>query len=187
MSAIHVDEYIVTVQDCLRAALQEAQGQSMAEVHRQKQYYDQKIGAIGLKSGDLILVKADAFQRKRKIKNRWGDKPYEVVHQVMIDVPSYKVKDQHRHSCILHHSWLFLIMSEAGSPLCAGICQAQDGCTSLTPVKPTLRRSDSKTTPQEDDGLAFTQHQARKTSLVWINGKLLLPLWMSTRASLEDG
>ena len=42
----------------------------MAEAQRQKQYYDQKIGAIGLKPGDLILFKADAFQGKRKIKDR---------------------------------------------------------------------------------------------------------------------
>ena len=45
----HVDEYIATIQDQLRATLQEAQAQSTAEAQRQKQYYDQKIGAIGLK------------------------------------------------------------------------------------------------------------------------------------------
>ena len=50
-------------------------------------------------------------------------------------------------------------------PLCVGVCQVQDRCTSPTPVKPTPRGSDSKTMPQEDDGLAITQHQARKTSL----------------------
>ena len=61
-----VDEYIATVQDHLKAALQEAQAQSMAEAQRQEQYYDWKIGTVGLKPGDLILVKADAFQGKRK-------------------------------------------------------------------------------------------------------------------------
>ena len=43
----------------------------MAEVCWQKQYYDQKIGTVNLKPGDLILVKADAFKGKRKIKDRW--------------------------------------------------------------------------------------------------------------------
>ena len=43
----------------------------MAEVQRQKWYYDWKIGTIGLKPGDPILVKADAFHGKRKIKDRW--------------------------------------------------------------------------------------------------------------------
>ena len=36
----HVDEYVATVCDQLRATLQEAQAQSMAEAQRQKQYYD---------------------------------------------------------------------------------------------------------------------------------------------------
>ena len=61
-SAKHVDEYVAAVWDQLRAALQEDQAQSTAEAWRKKWYYDQKIGAIGLKPGDLVLVKADAFQ-----------------------------------------------------------------------------------------------------------------------------
>ena len=63
--------YVATVRDCLRATLQEAQAQSTAEAQRQKWYYNWKKGAIGLKPGDLILVKANAFQGKRKIKDRW--------------------------------------------------------------------------------------------------------------------
>ena len=157
-----VNEYIATVSDHLRTTLQEAQAQSMAEAQRQKWYYDWKIGAIGLKPGDLILVKADAFQGKRKIKDRWEDKPQEVVHQVVTDVLSYEVKDQHGNSCVLHCNWLLLIASEAGIPLCMGVHQGQDRCTSSTPVKHTPRGSDSKTMLQEDDSLATTQHQTRK-------------------------
>ena len=71
-STKHVNEYIATVRDHLRTTLQEAQAQSTADAQRQKQYYDQKIGTIGLKPGDLILVKADTFQGKRKIKDRLG-------------------------------------------------------------------------------------------------------------------
>ena len=78
-STKHVDKYIATVWDLLRAAPQEVNAQSTAEAQRQKWYYDWKIGAIGLKPGDLILVKADAFQGKRKIEYRWEDKPHEVV------------------------------------------------------------------------------------------------------------
>ena len=40
---------------------------------------------------------------------------------------------------------------------------------------------------QVDSGLAVTQHQPSKTSLGWINGKLWLVLWTSTRTSTEDG
>ena len=64
-----VDENVATIHDWLRATLWEAQAQSMAEAQRQKRYYDQKIGAVDLKPGDLVLVKADAFQGKRKIKD----------------------------------------------------------------------------------------------------------------------
>ena len=33
---------------------------------------------MDLKPGDLVLVRADAFKGKRKIKDRWEDKPKEV-------------------------------------------------------------------------------------------------------------
>ena len=142
-----VNEYVATVRDHLRTALQEAQAQSMVEAQRQKWYYDQKISTVHLKPGDFVLVKADAFQGKRKIKDRWEDKPHEVVLQILTDVCSYEVKDQHRHSCILYHNWLLFIVSEVGVPLCMGVHQIQDGCTSPTPVKSTPRGSDSKTMP----------------------------------------
>ena len=50
-SAKHVEEYVATVHDWLRAAPQEAQAQSMAEAQWQKWYYDWKIGAVELKPG----------------------------------------------------------------------------------------------------------------------------------------
>ena len=90
-----VDEYLATVPDRLRAALQHAQAQPTAEAQQQKCYHDQKIGTVDLKPGDLVLVKANAFKGKRKIKDRWKDKPHEVVHQIMMDVPSYKVMNQY--------------------------------------------------------------------------------------------
>ena len=52
--------YIASVRDRLRSTLWEVQAQSTAEAHQQKWYYDQKIGAVNLKPGNLVLVKADA-------------------------------------------------------------------------------------------------------------------------------
>ena len=52
-SVKYVDEYVETVHDQLRAALWEAQVQSTAEAQWQKWYYDQKIGTVDLKPGDL--------------------------------------------------------------------------------------------------------------------------------------
>ena len=55
-----------------------------------------------LKPGDLVLVKADAFKGKRKIKDRWEDETCKMVHQIATDIPSYEVMDQQGQSCILH-------------------------------------------------------------------------------------
>ena len=159
----------------------------MAEAHWQKWYPDRKIGAVNLKPGNLVVVKADAFKGKRKIKDRWEEDTWEVVHQIATDIPSYEGMNQHRRSCILHWNWLLLITSEVGIPLCIGICHAQDRCTSPTPCKPTSTGGEPKIMPQENIGSAVTQCPASKTSLGWINGKLWLLLWTSTGASTEDG
>ena len=87
-SAKHVDKYIASVWDRLRTTPQEVQAQSMAEACQQKWYYDRKIGSVNLKPGDLALVKVDAFKGKRKIKDRWEEETWEVVHQIMTDVLS---------------------------------------------------------------------------------------------------
>ena len=103
-SAKHVDKYIASIWNRLRTIPWEAKAKSMAKAHRQKQYYNRKIGAVNLKPGNLVLVKADAFKGKRKIKDRWEEETWEVVHQIMTDVPSYKVMNQHRRPCVLHQN-----------------------------------------------------------------------------------
>ena len=70
----------------------------MADAHRQIQYYDRKTGTVNLKPGNLVLVKADAWKGKRKIKDRWEEETWELVHQIVTEVPSYEVMNQHRRS-----------------------------------------------------------------------------------------
>ena len=41
-----VDEYVVSLWDRLRTALQEVQAQAMTEACQQKWHYDQKIGTV---------------------------------------------------------------------------------------------------------------------------------------------
>ena len=94
-SARNVDVYVASLGDLMRSALQEAQAQSTAEACQQKQYYDRKIGAMNLKPGNLVLMKVDAWKGKRKIKDRWDKETWEVSQQIVADVPSYKVKNQH--------------------------------------------------------------------------------------------
>ena len=169
-SAKDVDTYVASVWDRLRTALWEIQTQSISEVCQQKWYFDQKIGTVNLKAGNLVLVKADAFKGKRKIKDRLEEDTCEVVHQIVTDIPSYKVMDQCRRSPILYRNQL-LVTSEVGVPLCIGICHAWDQCTSTSPHKPTSKEGEIMMVPWESSGIVVTWCPASKTSLVWINGK----------------
>ena len=78
--------------------MREAQTQSTTEAHQQKQYYDRKVGTVNLKPGNLVLVKVDAWKGKKKIKDRWDEETWEVSWQIVTDVPSYKVTNQHGQS-----------------------------------------------------------------------------------------
>ena len=140
---------------------------------------------MNLKPGDLVLVKADAWKGKRKIKDRWEEETWEVVHQITAEIPSYKVMNQHGQSQVLHQNQLLLIASEVGIPLCMGSHHTWDRCTSPTPHKTTSVRGDEKRMPQEESGK--TQWPTSKAFLRWKNRKLQLILWTSTRASTEDG
>ena len=142
---------------------------------------------MNLKPGDLVLVKADAWKVKRKIKDRWDEETWEVSQQIAADVPSYEVTNQHGWSWVLHQNQLLLIASEVGIPLCMGSHHTGDRCTSPTPHKTTSLGGDEEMTPQEQDGKVVTQWPTSKASLGWKNGKLWLGSWTSTRVSTEDG
>ena len=186
-SARNVDVYVASVRDRLRSALQEAQAASTAEACWQKWYYDRKIGTVNLKPGDLVLVKVDAWKGKRKIKDRWEEETWGVVCQIVADVPSYEVTNQHRWSWVLHQNWLLLVTSEVGIPLCMGSHHTWDRCTSPTPCKTTSVRGDEKRMPQEKNGKVITWQPTSKASLGWTNGKLQFIPWTSTGVSTEDG
>ena len=96
--------YIASLRDRLRSTLWEVQAQSTTEAHQQKWYYDRKIGAVNLKPGNLVLLKVDAWKGKSKIKDRWEEETWEVVHQIVADVPSYKVMNQQGWSQVLHQN-----------------------------------------------------------------------------------
>ena len=44
--------------------------------------------------GDMVLMKNDAYQGKRKVKDRWSETEYVVVCQVADGIPAYEVKDE---------------------------------------------------------------------------------------------
>ena len=90
---------------------------------------------MNLKPGDLVLVKADAWKGKRKIKDWWDEETWEVSCQITADVPSYEVTNQHGQSQVLHQNWLLLIASEVGIPLCMATIIHRTG----VPVPPHAR------------------------------------------------
>ena len=121
------------------------------------------------------------------MKDRWEEDTWEVVHQIMTDISSYEVMNQHRRSHILHQNWPLLVTSEVGVPLCTCSCHTQDRCISPTPHKTTSVGDETKWMPQENNGKAVTWGPTSKGSLGWISGKLQLLPWTSTGASTEDG
>ena len=136
-STKHVDLYIASIRDRLRTTLWEVQAQSTAEACWQKWYHNRKIGAVNMKPGNLVLVKADAWKGKRRMKDKWEEETWEVVHQIAAGVPSYKVTNQCGWSWVLHQNQLLLVASEIMVPLCMGSCHTWDSCTSPTPCKTT--------------------------------------------------
>ena len=88
-----VPAYVEEVLACFKEAYNEAQYQSNSEADRQKRNYDRVTGTVQLIPGDTVLKKADVFQGKRKVKDRWSKVEYEVICQVVNGVPSCEIKD----------------------------------------------------------------------------------------------
>ena len=123
-STKHVKEYVVTVWwligdlpfERLRPnPMAEARMTEMVWYNDQKdRHHESEAWWSALSEGVMPL------KGKRKIRDKWEEETCEVVHQIATDIPSYKVTDQCRWSCILHQNWLLLITSEIGIPLCIG-------------------------------------------------------------------
>ena len=59
--------------------------------------------------GDVFLMKLDAFQWKRKAKDKWSEVEYVVTCQVTNDMPAYEVRDDGKNVKVTHHNRLFLV------------------------------------------------------------------------------
>ena len=67
------------------------------------------MSTVQLVPGDVVLLKSDTFQGKRKVKDRWSDSEYMVVWQVTDDMPAYKMKDDSRNVKVIYHNRLFFM------------------------------------------------------------------------------
>ena len=101
-----VDKYMSKLVTTLRSAREVTQKEAAC----QKRLYDRKVSVVTLEVGDIVLVRTDAFQDKRKIKDRWGDVMYKYVAQVDKSIPVHVVKNQHGRQQTLHCNQLFLML-----------------------------------------------------------------------------
>ena len=105
----HVPAYVMEVQRCFKEAYAEAHLQTNCEAKKQKRYYDRATSTAQLVPGNVVLMKNDAFQGKRKVKDRWSKTEYVVVCQVADGVPAYEVKDEAGSMKTVHCNQLFLV------------------------------------------------------------------------------
>ena len=86
---VHVD-FVAMLQQHLSEALNEVHRQNVLEAHWQKQNYDWHSGTVVLKPGDVVLLKMDSYMGRRKTKNKWSYEKYMVLHQLGLDILTYR-------------------------------------------------------------------------------------------------
>ena len=84
----HFPAYVEEVRKCFKEAYAEVHLQTNSKADWQKWYYDRVTSTVQLMPGDIVLMKLDMFQGKRKVKDQWSKAEYVVVHQVTYDVPT---------------------------------------------------------------------------------------------------
>ena len=134
----HVEE----VRRCFKEAYTEAHLQTNSEVDQQKQYNDKATSTVQLMPGDIVLMKLDTFQGKRKAKDRWSEAEYVVIRQVANDIPTYEVRDDGGNVKVTHCNRLFLVTPAkedatplGGSKSVSDEGAAQSALAELTPLE----------------------------------------------------
>ena len=123
--------------------------------------------------GDIVLMKLDAFQGKRKAKYRWSKVEYVVTHQVASDMPTCEVKDDGRNIKVTHPNRLFLMapMRDTATPLGGSksvfyASPTQSALAECTPLECGGEMSES-----EVQGVLIW-HPASCVLLGWVDGVL---------------
>ena len=164
------------VRRCFKEAYIKVHLQTNSEVDIQKWYYNRVTSTVQLMPGDVVLMKLDTFQGKRKAKDRWSEAEYVVVHQVTDNKPAYKVRGDSGNIKVAHHNRLFLVAParEDATPLGGSKSISDEGATqyALAEFTPLEWRSEM---PESEVDEALTQCHTSRVLLGWING-ILWPL-----------
>ena len=143
------------------------------EAEKQKRYYDRATSTVQLVPGDVVLMKNDTYQGKWKVKDRWSETEYVVVHQVTDGIPAYEVKDEAGNIKTIHHNRLFLVATpmEAIMPLGAGTSILEENIAQSTLAEHTSFEVESELPEGSVDG-ADTLSPASRVLLGWVGGVL---------------
>ena len=171
-----VPVYVEEVRKCFKEAYTEVHLQTNSEVEQQKRYYDRATSTVQLMLGDIVLMKLDMFQGKRKVKDRWSEVEYVVTRQVTNDMPTYEVKDDGGNVKVTHHNRLFLVapMGNATIPLGGSESVSYMGTAWSVLAELTPLECGGETSESEVEG-ALTQCPASCVPLGWVDG-ILWPL-----------
>ena len=174
----HVPAYVTEVQRRFKEAYTEAHLQTNCKAKKQKCYYDRATSTAQLVPGDVVLMKNDAYQGERKVKDQWSKTEYVVVCQVADGVPAYEVKDEAGNIKTVYHNQLFLVAApkEAVMPLGAGTSISEENVVRSTRVEHTLLEVENDSPERSMDG-ADTLSPSSRVLLGWVRGVLQpLPL-----------
>ena len=171
---------VAAMQKKLKEAFVVARHLTSQEAARQRCYYNRRVGAVALQPGDVVMVHADGFMGKRKVKDQWEDGDF-VVESQLEDWPVYKVwcpnsdmKQKPKYH-ILHRNCLLLVTNEDDSVVPGQLAQAK--------VNPPVSNATLEATG-EDEGPSgplpslLTRQEGDTTSRVWLNGEFHTKLWI---------
>ena len=77
-----------------------------------------------LKPGDIVLLKMDSYTGRRKTKNKWSYENYTVLHQLGLDILTYKIQAEGGSTCIVHQNRLFLLLPKEEDDNCMPLVAA---------------------------------------------------------------
>ena len=180
--------YVTEVQRRFKEAHAEAHLQTSCEAKKQKCYYDLATSTAQLVPGDVVLMKNDAFQGKRKVKDWWSETEYVVVCQVADGVPAYEVKDEAGSMKTVHCNRLFLVaaLKEAVMPLGEGTLISKEDVVWSTQAEHTLLQVEGDLPEGSVDG-ADTPSPASRVRLGWVGGVLWLLPSVAPRPTMWRG
>ena len=170
---------VAAMQKRLREAFVVAKHLTSQEAARQRRYYNRRVGAVALQPGDVVMVHADGFVGKRKVKDWWEDRGF-VVESQLEDWPVYKVwcltsdtkqKPKYR---ILHRNRLLLVTNEDDPVVPSQLAQAKVNPPVLNATLEAAGRDEGPSGPLPS---LLTQQEGDTTSWVWLNGEFRIKPW----------